>query len=376
MCLQSRNSIETDDLASVAPYNNGMDRARIFNENGEATWVTAEDVFCERVSRHCEFIDPEYEFKVTFVKASRGHGRPYFRLYLSRDDYKKFSPEQKNRYKILCDMRHYQESPWHRDWEDKFSSFCEIEKTFHEPESKVRKRTDAYCSASETCVEFQHSYINFDFEERNTFYKKIGLNIIWLYDLSRANVKKNADADYEILEDNARGFFRIAEKPENIMRWPVFFQAKDSHIYRVKKLDRKEVDSELKSTIRLFRPDAIYTEEEFIEGIKEGNESFWSDDYKEKKSRGLHTISELWSPKFSYMIVQNTLEEKKSKEFLRINRDNNDNIFRSYEWNCIQYKFVSWNGKNWVVNFDKDYNLKKSDEKDKKWKLVFSSDKK
>lgn len=349
-----------------------MDKARIFNQQGEPIIVSAQDVLTGIVSRESEFVDPEYEFRVVFVKSSKGHGKPYFRLYMSREDYKRLSPEQKQRYQILCDMRHYQESPWHRGWEDKVSSFCDLERTFWNLDTKEGRRSDAYCMETETCIEFQHSFIALDFENRNAFYNELGLNIVWLYDLTRAGVKLNDDGLYEILEDNARGFFRIAEKPENLERWPVFFQAKDGLIYRVKRLDRKEVDSSLKSTIRLFKAEGIYTEDAFLELLQSGAESIWSDDYRRKKKGDLHTVSELWDSSYSFMIIQDAKEPDDQNAYIMVNRDKNGDIFRDYEFGCVQYKYVIWNGTNYTQKNSKDYSLSKLKENQKRWNIVFS----
>ena len=82
-----------------------MDRARIF-ETGDR--VFAQEIKDGKYSRHENYVDEEENFRAVYVKASKGHGAPYFRLYLSREDYNKLSQEQKTRYGILCEQRHYQ----------------------------------------------------------------------------------------------------------------------------------------------------------------------------------------------------------------------------------------------------------------------------
>jgi hypothetical protein len=203
-----------------------MNQARIFDDNHIPTIVSADDVLNGKINKNNSFVDLEYEFKVTFVKASRGHGSPYFRIYMSREDYRKLSPEQKDKYEILCQMRHLKETKWHIGWKDAVGSFCEIEKTISNPETNEYKRADAYFKGTNTCIEFQHSFIALDFECRNAFYQKLGINIIWLYDLSKAVVKRGDDGECQILEDNARGFFKISENEENLSKWPVFSRLK------------------------------------------------------------------------------------------------------------------------------------------------------
>ncbi|MBR0461668.1 MAG: hypothetical protein IJJ00_03010 [Erysipelotrichaceae bacterium] len=289
-----------------------MDKARIFKTN---EIVTAQDVLDGKINKNDDFVDVEEDFKVTFVKKAKNNGRPYFRVYYSLEDYKELSPEQKTRYDILSEMRHYQETPWHRDWKALFEPYAEIEKVIINPETKKRKIADAFFKETKICVEFQHSYIANDFEERNAFYRELGIDTFWLYDLTGLNVKLQADGSYQILENNAKGFFKIAENQMNLLMEGVFIQAKDKLIYRINYLDRKEIDNEFKSTIRCFYPAGIYNSEEFIEYIRNYRSVFHAPiidpEYLEEQRRYYdfikepHSLYELWKPSFNRMVVQN-----------------------------------------------------------------------
>ena len=114
------------------------------------------------------------------------------------------------------------------------------------------------------------------------------------------------DGSYQILEDNNKGFFRIAESKENLSDNFVFIQTKDNKIYQVEELFRKQIDGDLKSTIRYFYPFSTNTEAEFVERVKE-------DEYKkarilkkwieaeEKKYTDLYS---LWKPGYNWMLVK------------------------------------------------------------------------
>ena len=246
-----------------------MEKARLFKEG---TIVDAYDVYEGRFSSNSDFVDVEEDFRVTYCKRSKCKkegepGRPYFRIYLTREEYKKLTPEQKTRLEILRTQRHYQESEWHRNWEDAFEEFAEIEKTIINPDTRRRKRADAYIDDLKLAIEFQHSFINYDFEDRNAFYKELGIKTVWIYDLTNQNVQ-NEDGKYYILENNAKGFFRIAENDENLKNNIVFIQAKDGMLYRIDALRRKHIIDEKQSTIREFDPVQIITPEELIKLLR------------------------------------------------------------------------------------------------------------
>ena len=287
-----------------------MLKARLF-QDGVETIISAQDVKDGKYSRYDNFVDVEYEFRVRYVNGAKHHGAPHFRLYLSREDYLRLSPEQKKRFEIVRGQRHFQNSFWHSEWQNKVKSFCEIEKYFKDSDTNKRRFADAYYPEKNIRVEFQHSYIDFDFEERNEFFSKKGIKIIWLYDLPRSEVKRMADGDfYEILEDNARGFFRISEKEENLKNNLVFIQTKDGLIYQIDELLRKEIDNSngLKSTIRYFNPKGIYSEDEFVRLIKEADATLFN------KSK-ISTIFDLWK---SHNLDRGVFYNIKTKYYVKI----------------------------------------------------------
>ncbi len=266
-----------------------MKRARLF-KNGKEIIVSADDVKAGIYERSYEFVDLEENFKVTYVKAAKCGGGPYFRLYYNREDYQKMSDEQKSKYDILSDLRHWQNGPWHNEWQERLSSFTVIEKYIKNPETGKYKFADSFYEKGNLIIELQHSFIDRDFEERNEFYNKLGYKTIWLYDLPNSTVKY--DGKYiEILEDNARGFFKIAEKPDNLKDNLVFIQIKNDKIYRVRELQRKEINNDkLKSSIRYFELDGVYSAEEFINKIKNLDQDFLSIE----KVDGPNTLFNLW----------------------------------------------------------------------------------
>ena len=298
-----------------------MKEALLFMENGENILVTADEIKAGKYSRKNNFVDREYEFKLSYVSGARNGGGPYFRLYYSYEDYKRLFPDRADRYAIVANMRKFEESLWHKEWKEYFSEFCEIEKCFKNEETKKRKFADAYYEKTKTCIEFQHSYIAWDFEERNEFYNKLSINTVWLYDLPYSSARESDDGCIEILEDNARGFFRISENPENLKKNKVYIQVKSGRIYRVHELLRRESSSDLKSTIRYFVPTEIYSEQEFKEAIKLNKLGITIG--KEPK-----TLHEIWRSDFKWMEVENIEEPGKS---MYINCNGSGGMYRDFE---------------------------------------------
>lgn len=342
-----------------------MKIALLFRENEEPLEVTAEEVRDGLYSRDEEFVDPEYEFKVQFVKGARNNGGPYFRLYYSYEEYKKLYPERASRYEFVANMRRFEESEWHKRWKENLSGFCITEKFIKNPHTKKRRFADAFYEKTQTCIEFQHSYIALDFEERNEFYSALSINTIWLYDLPRANARQDEDGNIEILEDNARGFFRISENPDNLKKHHVYIQVKSGLIYRVNELLRRDSSTEQKSTIRYFVPTEIYTEQEFIEAIKFNEIKVYKNEkWTQDEPRSL---DELWNSNFSWMIVQN-VEEPDEKLF--INCNDKGEMFRDLKNNCIKYKYVDNKYENEQLKDKKEYHLSHKKEKLQIWILV------
>lgn len=328
--------------------------------NGERVLVTAEEVKNGKFPpSEYEFVDPEYEYKVQFVCSAKNKGGPYFRLYYSYEDYKKLYPDRADRYKIVADMRRYQECIWHKNWKKDVSHFCIIEKCIRNPKTGKYRFADAYYPALHTCIEFQHSYIALDFEERNKFHYNLGNQVIWLYDLPKASVCDGENGSLEILEDNARGFFRISENPENLKQYPVYIQVKSKMIYRVEELNRLETHSETKSSIRCFRPSETYTPETFIEAIR-------SNRIKPPEEQPcLMPLSALWRDNFSNAFV---LDAEKDK-IIMINRDHNGHLYRNNS-GCIIYQYAERKGNQFHAVKGYEYPLSKQDENTCKWRLL------
>ncbi len=252
-----------------------MEKALLFYD-GEPILVSAEEVLVGKYLRDSEFVDAEYpDYKVRFIcagKPAQGAeiGIPYFRLYYSYKEYKELYPDRADKYKIVADMRKFQESPWHREWKEKLSSFCETEKYF-----KFENRwkyADAFYTDTDTCIELQHSYSGSEFEDRNEFYSALKKKIVWLFHLPKAQVREAKDGTLEILEDNARGFFRAAYETQNKFdNVSVFIQTKSQKIYRVTELYRRNGNfAQHIATVRFFKPNGVWTEEEWIEDLRTG----------------------------------------------------------------------------------------------------------
>ncbi len=50
----------------------------------------------------------------------------------------------------------------------------------------------------------------------------LGYKIIFLYDLSTHSAKATNDSYIQVIEDNARGIYRVAEKEKDLSDIPVF----------------------------------------------------------------------------------------------------------------------------------------------------------
>ena len=358
-----------------------MKTARLFRD-GSSILVNAEEVKAGHYDRNEEFVDPEYEFRVRFVKAAKNNGDPYFRLYYSYEDYKRLFPERASKYEIVANMRRFQESKWHKHWKNSLSSFCQIEQCIKNSATGKWKFADAYYSANKTCIEFQHSYISSDFEERNKFYLSISISTIWLYDLSNANVRKTDEDTFEILENNAKGFFKISENPKNLSDNLVYIQVKSGKIFRIKNLLRRISSSDKQSTIRYFKSNEIYTDKDFIERIKDG--SILSDTYNIKKNKELRFITpinnkdtqtkipkplnELWHNSYKWIIVKNCNTDEK----IFINCDNNGGMYRDFKTNYIRYKYVDnkYGENEYPLYKRKEYSLSTEKELLPIWTLV------
>lgn len=117
-------------LWSIGVIDNYMKKALLFKQGVDPIVVSADEVKDGKYDKADNFVDLKYEFKVKYVKDCKGHTGPYFRYYLSHDDYVKLSQNQKTHSDIVENMRRFLESYWHDEWKNKVSHFCEIEKYF------------------------------------------------------------------------------------------------------------------------------------------------------------------------------------------------------------------------------------------------------
>ena len=350
-----------------------MYKAIIFGDpNSEI--ITAEDVYFGRISRNNEFVDPEYKFKVRYVKGAKNNGAAHFRLYMSREDYNNLSPERKNKYDILSTMKHYAETSWHRNWEKLLSQFCEIEKYIKDPNTNERKRADAYYEKANIVIELQHSYIDGDFENRNKFYNGLNINVVWLFNLPNANIEDDGDV-MTILEDNARGFFKVAENVNNLTEHNVYIQTKNRRIYRVNNLERKEIDNELKSTIRMFKKTKVYSIEEFISEIESGeileNDNSPKDERKEEKK--LKSILQIYEEINDGHLRSFTVKDD-TKKYDNIYRlyyaDNEKKLARNFKYGGYLIRYCSQDDHILSSTY---YNLSEKDAEQEKWVLLSCS---
>ena len=344
-----------------------MLQAKIFGESDDRL-VSALDIKKGIISKDYEFVDPEYEFKVRYVSGAKNNGAPHFRLYLSREDYKKLTPERKRKYDILCNMRHFKQSAWHREWEGKLSLHMEIEKYIKNPETNKYKRADAYYKAGNTIVELQHSYLDDDFNIRNEFYFKLGLNTVWLFDLTKSSINE-ADGIIEILEDNSKGFFRVCEECVNIGDYPVYIQVKGGLIYRVYSLERLVIDNEYKSTVRYFEKREVFTEDEFIIGIINKKDCFYRNEFLNKPK----SIFEIYQSQNTNKLLQLFLENVQTNEIIKVFKDEETGRLREdYITGGISYFYCYLNEKtnNYNVVMKKFYSLSKSNANKRIWKLL------
>lgn len=362
-----------------------MDKALLFYD-GNPILVTAEEILEGKYPRESEFVDVEYpEYKVRFITAGKPAegeevGIPYFRLYYSYEEYKKLHPDRADKYEIVANMRRFQESQWHMEWKEKLSLFCETERYFSNGDRW--KYADAFDPLTNTCIELQHSYASFEFEDRNNFYTLLNKNMIWLFHLPKAQIREAEDGMLEILEDNARGFFRAAyETQDRFDNVSVFIQTRSDRIYRVKELHRRKgtMDGHV-STLRYFEPNGVWTEDEWIKDLREGklvtsatNEHPQPLDDDKQSSKTLSQqdksepisndamsykpINQLWDDNYKWLWLYN----KDSGQAIYLINSKNGGVIRDQVSSCIKYKY------NLGPN-DKFYPMRRMDERSSIWR--------
>lgn len=349
-----------------------MDKALLFSD-GDTVLVTAKDVIDGKFSKDSEFVDAEYpEYKVRFVHAGKPAsgeevGKPYFRLYYSYEEYKRLYPNRADKYAIVANMRRFQESQWHREWKDMLSTFCETEKYFRN--GNRWKFADAYEEGHGTCIELQHSYASSEFEDRNEFYGSLGKNVIWLFHLPKARVREADDGMLEILEDNARGFFRAAYESGDKFNVSVFIQVGSGYIYRVEELSRRKGEwKEHVATLRYFEPNGKWTKDEWIEDLRSGRllngaKDASGDSQQDQDQDQAYSISELWRKNYELMVIYSKNEGKAIYLF----RDKyTGNICRDYKSGCIRYQYAGYTKKYYTMSYEK--------ERERVWRFIKARD--
>lgn len=103
---------------------------------------------------------------------------------------------------LQCDPWWENETPWHRDWKNKFPERCQEQIDYDE---KGEKHIADVKTDEDWVIEFQHSYINpEERDSRNNFYKKL----VWVVDGTRR--KRDKAQFYKLIVRN----FVISETPK------------------------------------------------------------------------------------------------------------------------------------------------------------------
>ena len=123
-----------------------------------------------------------------------------------------------------CDSWNYDMSEWHREWQKRFPV-----ETREVVVSKNSTKHRADILINNTVVEFQHSKMsNEEFNERNSFYKSCGYDVIWLFDLqeyySDDRIEVSYDSDNKYHWKWAPHTFDDFRPKANRNRINVFFQ--------------------------------------------------------------------------------------------------------------------------------------------------------
>ncbi len=129
-------------------------------------------------------------------------------------------------------------SEWHLGWQRRFPDDCQ--EVVRESEDGERHRADVLIENSHIVIEFQHSHLSqYEFRARSLFYKKLGYNVIWLFDVS-----DNYDADslcVRVSKQSGKRFLvwergmSTFEESGNLPDIEVYFQLKNGDESRIVK---------------------------------------------------------------------------------------------------------------------------------------------
>ena len=140
-------------------------------------------------------------------------------------------------------------------------------------------------------------------------------------------------------------------KPDNLKKYPVFIHAKDGRIYLVKELGRKETNDPQKATVRVFRPAGIFSEDDFVEGIKRMDPRFLSESFASTLQPEKKSIFELWDKRYYRMVV----EEVDKGKYLAFYGDRKGEIKKNYETMNIHAKYMKLNEDSGRYRVDSDW---------------------
>ncbi len=158
---------------------------------------------------------------------------------------------------ICNDSWHYDMTEWHYEWQNKFpKEYQEIVKVA----DNQKHRADILIEDSKVVIEFQHSPLSpTEFEDRNTFYNKLGYRVVWIFDVE--------DQYQNDLIDNYKG---------NIWSWKHHKRTFDCFDYRNKMVDLfLQLDNSTPSLIKVtwctdenglskFATDGKFYDEDYI----------------------------------------------------------------------------------------------------------------
>ncbi len=125
-------------------------------------------------------------------------------------------------------------SNWHFEWQSKFP--IESREVVVENEGIVHR---ADVLLNNTVIEFQHSPISSaEFEERNSFYKKCGYRVVWLFD---AADKTKIDDCFDLVWKKKTTLFSEMKTPIDALFLQHYLPEAEDNIICLAQLDPKEV---------------------------------------------------------------------------------------------------------------------------------------
>ena len=324
-------------------------------DSDEGRLVSASDVLNNFDNPHSlEFCDPEYQFRVCFVKDSKGHGGPYFRLLYGISDFSEKFPDKANLYGAVSELHHMSDDEWVKNHKERVKNIFETDK-FIKNGIGLYRFADICIKNPDIVMELRKSFTDYDFEDRNRFFESLGYKAIWLYDLSWYEVKPNFEGEFEITDFPDGGFLKISENKVNLLSNYVFIEAKDGNIYRITNLYRKVIDD--KNSVTAFRTEEVYTWNEFIETIK-----------KDKLQGTYRKLSELLDVGYKSITVHKANDDKNI--FRKIEIDCDGNFVMDENTGLIKFMYCIDKGEYSFFGGDRSHLISISDENSDIWLLI------